>query len=305
MNISTITLSVTEIFILLSGVIVFGITLYFFITSRKSLKEVMASGKKQIIFPEPLEPESIYKEENTNQLFLAKAIDNTKRKTLLQKVATSKVSPKKNKVIKDDLLDSFEAPSFTPPKPLSSNLNSFNTRIVEESEIENEEVETLRILLEQKEFELKSVKQEAIVAQKMAARLEDVYKEFDLLQRKVAGLEKQSSLVANLTLELEDLKQANEQLRKDIERKQEKLEQAIVDNQRLHTQLSETENKLAEVNLQRQQLHKKVQLLQNVNDNLLHVSEANKKLKTELRRVGELESMLDIMQEEQNELHKT
>jgi len=62
------------------------------------------------------------------------------------------------------------------------------------------------------------------------------------------------------------------------------------------------EDKLAEANLQRQQLQKKVQFLQELNADMQNISETNKKLQTELRRIGELESMLTMMAEERDQL---
>ena len=64
--------------------------------------------------------------------------------------------------------------------------------------------------------------------------------------------------------------------------------------------LNETEDKLSEANLQRQQLQKKVQFLQDMNDDMSNISETNKRLQNELRRIGELESMLGMMEEERN-----
>ena len=60
------------------------------------------------------------------------------------------------------------------------------------------------------------------------------------------------------------------------------------------------EDKLAEANLQRQQLQKKVQFLTDLNTDLQSISDTNKKLQTELRRIGELESMLNMMAEERD-----
>ena len=78
----------------------------------------------------------------------------------------------------------------------------------------------------------------------------------------------------------------------------------ISENQRLHTALSTTEDKLAEANIQRQQLQKKVQFLQDINNDLQHVSESNQRLQNELRRIGELESMLSMIAEERDRLLK-
>jgi uncharacterized protein (DUF3084 family) len=115
-------------------------------------------------------------------------------------------------------------------------------------------------------------------------------------------LEKQANRANNLAIELEDTRQAYEQVHKDLLRKNEKLEEAFRENQQLQHQFNSLEDKLAEANLQRQQLQKKVQFLQDLNADLQSISDTNKKLQTELRRVGELESMLNMIAEERDYL---
>jgi len=173
--------------------------------------------------------------------------------------------------------------------------------LVENEELEKK-IEKLELLLDTKDGEIKRIKQQEAVAQQMAARIDEVYKEFDLLQHKIISLEKQAGKANELTIELEDAKQLSEQLQKDLERKHEKLEELIEESQRLHTLLNTTEDKLAEANLQRQQLQKKVQFLQDVNNDMQNVSESNKKLQNELRRIGELESMLSMIADERDRL---
>ena len=70
----------------------------------------------------------------------------------------------------------------------------------------------------------------------------------------------------------------------------------------MRQELGTLEDKLAEANLQRQQLQKKVQFLQDMNSDMQSMSETNKKLQTELRRIGELESMLNMIAEERDHL---
>jgi uncharacterized protein Smg (DUF494 family) len=73
-------------------------------------------------------------------------------------------------------------------------------------------------------------------------------------------------------------------------------------NQQFQLQLTETENKLREANFQRQQLQKRVSYLEELAKDIQLVAEANKKLQTQLSRLGELESMLNVISEERNEL---
>ena len=168
----------------------------------------------------------------------------------------------------------------------------------------NEEIEMLQRLLDDKEAELQKVKSQLAGVQKMSNRIEDVYQEFDALQQKMASLEKQAKGASELAIELEDAREAQKQIKKELVRKQEKLQEAVEESQRLYRQLGEAEDKLAEANLQRQQLIKKVQFLENLNTEFQQVSEANKKLQNELRRIGELESMLSLMSDERDILLK-
>jgi hypothetical protein len=71
---------------------------------------------------------------------------------------------------------------------------------------------------------------------------------------------------------------------------------------KLHQQLCDTEDKLQEANQQRQQLQKKVKLLEELNSDMQTMTAANKHMQTELRRIGELESMLNMMTEERDQL---
>ena len=47
---------------------------------------------------------------------------------------------------------------------------------------------------------------------------------------------------------------------------------------------------------------KKVQFLESINTEFQQVTDANKKLQNELRRIGELESMLSMMADERDNL---
>ncbi len=164
------------------------------------------------------------------------------------------------------------------------------------------EIETLQQSLEERNAEVQKVKQQYAAAQKIAARMDDVYRDYDQLQQKINSLESQAGKVNALALELEDAKDTSLQLKKDLVRKQAKLQDVLAENGQLHQQLNETEDKLEEANLQRKQLMKKVQFLESINTEFQQVTDANKKLQNELRRIGELESMLSMMADERDNL---
>ena len=72
----------------------------------------------------------------------------------------------------------------------------------------------------------------------------------------------------------------------------------------LQIELSKVEDKLSESNQQRQQLQKKVAYLEELNHDLHQMSEANKKLEGQIKRLGELESKLNIVAEERDRLRE-
>ena len=174
--------------------------------------------------------------------------------------------------------------------------------IREQNDELQKEILKLHSVIEKKDEEIEDLFQEAKTAQKMAARIDEVYAEFEQLQEKMMSMEKQAARANNLMLELEDMKQAYEQSHKELIRKQEKLEEVMNENHRMRQEMDTLEDKLSEANLQRQQLQKKVQFLQELNADMQGLSETNKKLQTELRRIGELESMLTMMSEERDYL---
>lgn len=171
-------------------------------------------------------------------------------------------------------------------------------------EADPDALEAVEIKLEEKELELQRLKQQYNNAQKIAGRVDEVYREFEALQQKLQAQEAQVKEASNIANELDDLKGSYLQLKKELQRKHEKLEEVASENRILHHQLAETEDKLGEANLQRQQLIKKVQFLENINSELQQMNDANKKLQTELRRIGELESMLSMVSDERDHLLK-
>jgi hypothetical protein len=74
------------------------------------------------------------------------------------------------------------------------------------------------------------------------------------------------------------------------------------EHQQLSLQMDETSDRLRDANFQRQQLQKRVSYLEELNNDLHVVADANKKLEGQLRKIGELESMLNVVSEERDDL---
>jgi chromosome segregation ATPase len=253
-----------------------------------------------------------------------------------------KETPKKQKRAVSDLLKKFSRKKTTPDAPdvtmisarkisatPESVIQEFKITIAQQQQVLNtyldkveeledggkgqlrqlnndlqKEISKLHNIIEQKDHELDEMEQRALGAQKMAGKIDEVYQEFEQLQLKMMHLEKQANRANNLVMELEDTKQSYEQVYHELTRKQEKLEELMNENQRMRADMNMLEDKLSEANLQRQQLQKKVQFLQELNADMQCLSDTNKKLQTELRRIGELESMLNMMAQERDFLLK-
>jgi chromosome segregation ATPase len=314
-------LTLFEIIILQLGGIILGVTIYFFWTSNKALSATLKQSKSKLkIAPK----KSLLERVGLNIITLddlQQKVSHLKNKPAPEVSSKPEISSKKTQPLhgvqesfdtsavaslKDALLKQQQILNTLMAKIGSlegggSNNNS-QKELLDENEKLEKKIEKLELQLETKDGEIKRIKQQEAVAQQMASRIDEVYKEFDALQQKMASLEKQAGRANELALQLEDVKEESYKLQKELDRKQEKLEELIAESQRLHATLSTTEDKLAEANMQRQQLQKKVQFLQDVNNDMQHVSESNQKLQNELRRIGELESMLSMIAEERDRL---
>lgn len=307
-------LTLLEIIILQIGAIILGIAIYFFWTSNKALSATLKQSKGKldtIPMPKKTLQERVGFGNSTLEEVKQREVQ-AKYKPVPEVLTKKRASPQHetengNKISIASLKETLDKQQQTINVLLAKmgtnerNLDSKTGLLIPNEELEIK-IEKLELQLYEKEEEIKKIKQQETVAKQMASRIDEVYKEFDELQLKMVSLEKQAGKTNALMLELEDAKQVVEQLQKELERKQDKLEEMITESQRLHATLGITEDKLAEANMQRQQLQKKVQFLQEVNNDMQHVSESNQKLQNELRRIGELESMLSMIAEERDRL---
>lgn len=306
MTILEINLTLIEFIAVPLAAAILGATVYFFLKSRQSLRETLEANKKK--FP-PASTEKI----SRYQLSFPKLekFKSTKQETPAVEKAQPAPAVKKSAEQKENIVDQLKSTISEQQKVLDSYLGKVEAiegrgrdELRQQNDNLQKEIHKLHLVIERKDEELDSVQQQATTAQRMAEKIEEVYEEFDLLQTKMASLEKQAGRANDLAMELEDIRQSYEQLHKELARKQDKLEEAVSEKNRMHQEIELLEDKLSEANLQRQQLLKKVQLLQELNSDMQSISETNKKLQTEIRRIGELESMLTMMAEERDYLLK-
>lgn len=303
-------LTLVEIIALPLVAIIFGVTLYFFLKSRKTLQQTLKAGR-QTLESRP-EKAAVQKKNSLAELeaqFAKMRFEASAKK----EEAAPVVAIKKTSAAPAD-----ENVTQELKNTIAQQQKMLNNYLRQVEELENEgreelrnennalqkEITKLHGIIEQKDVEMEDIQQQAEAALKMSSKIEEVYREFDLLQEKMQLLEKQASRANNLAIELEDTRQSYEQVHRELVRKQEKLEEIMTENQRMRMDRDTLEDKLAEANLQRQQLQKKVQFLTDLNSDMQSISETNKKLQTELRRIGELESMLNMMAEERDFLLK-
>lgn len=307
MTFIAINLTLIELIVLPLVVIIFGITLYFFIKSRKTLQETLRATKKTIAIPTKKDQQSSFKHTGPTELWeqLARMRNEPEIPKQERLEFPSKRSIQKEEIAVQDLKNTIAQQQRMLDTYLqkveeleNEGREELNTRI-EELEMK---VDELSSNLEEKDETIKDLTQQASAGQRMASKIEEVYQEFEQLQTKMAVLEKQAGRANNLAIELEDAKYSYEQVHREILRKQEKLEELMDENQRMRIQMDELEDKLSEANLQRQQLQKKVLFLTDLNNDMQGIADTNKKLQTELRRIGELESMLNMMAEERDSL---
>lgn len=304
MRILALNATTIGILALLLGVIILGGAIYFFQVSRRSLQKVL------------------HPDEETRPQY---GFEEYTRPGPVTQVSTQPVSPS----IKTR--EHFETPpsqpvkqekTVRPEKPSEENIHTLreviarqqqlltslleraeeaeNNKLAQENESLEQKIADLELALDEKDQDIQSLNQQLAASQKMTDRIEEVYREFESLQTRLKDLEAQAGKANQLEMEMVDLQESYEQLKKDVVRKQTKLEDTFAENQRLQLQLNEVEDKLAEANLQRQQLQKKVQFLQDLNNDFQHMADSNKRLQTELRRIGELESMLNMIAEERD-----
>ena len=326
----TLSLSIVEIIILMLGAIVLGITIHFFIVSRRIFKTSPSeSGKISKSLDEwklkyfndieqrdnelaRIKKQLLEAEENSN-IYSIEADEMRKQNKKLQaelEMQHKTASPAE----KHDYIEQLRQ-AQTSLMEHNEKINHLlgQIDIVKETEEKQQEIlkyneelssqiEELKSMLSQKEKEISNVRQKQQLTHEMTSMLDNAYNEFHHLQDKINKLEGQVNASKRINLEYEDLKEGHYKLTKDFDEQKHKYNVAISENQQMKAQLEETEDKLREANFQRQQLQKRVAYLEELNNDMQAVAEANRKLESQIKRIGELESLLNVVEEERDDL---
>lgn len=166
------------------------------------------------------------------------------------------------------------------------------------------QINQLRVEMSEKEKEVNNLKQKEQLTKEMTSMLDVAYSEFNTLQSKIQKLESQLTSSKMTNLEYEDLKEEHSKFTVQFEDYKAKAASLASENLQLQTQLTEALDKLREANFHKQQLQKRIVYLEELNADLQIVADANKKLEGQLKRIGELESMINIVNEEKTELNR-
>jgi len=328
---SQLSLSIIEIIVLMLGAITLGITIHFFITSQRSLKASTSdeSGKlNKDLEGWKLRYFNDIESRDKEITLLRKKLIDTEENNDINSIEADEMR-KLNKKLQAEL-DALrkstpvgDQPGYIEQlKQAQSSLLEHNEKInrllgqidiVKETEEKQKEIlkdneelssqiDDLKHLLSQKEKEVNAIMQKEHLTKEMTSMLDNAYSEFSVLQEKMHKLESQVNSSKRINLEYEDLKESYNKISKDFEEQKHKYHVAVNDNKHMQEELEEMEEKLKEANFQKQQLQKRVNYLEELNNDMQAVAEANKKLETQIKRIGELESMLNVVAEERDQL---
>ena len=326
----TLSLSIVEIIILMLGAIVLGITIHFFIVSRRSFKTTPSeSGKINKTLDEwKLRYFNDIEKRDNELATLKKQLQEAEENSNIYSIEADEMR-KQNKKLQAEIEMQHKTASPADKHDYIEQLRQAQTSLLEHNEKINHllgqidivketeekqqeilkyneelsgQIDELKFMLSQKEKEISNVRQKEQLTHEMTSMLDNAYNEFHQLQDKINKLEGQVNASKRINLEYEDLKEGHYKLTKDFDEQKHKYNAAVTENQHMKAELEETEDKLREANFQRQQLQKRVAYLEELNNDMQAVAEANKKLEGQIKRIGELESLLNVVEEERDDL---
>jgi len=166
------------------------------------------------------------------------------------------------------------------------------------------QVRELQKILSDKEGEIRHNYQQQLLTLELKERLNRAYDEFSILQEKLKKVESNLLQPHPHNFEYDEMQQNFFNLTRDFDELKGKHLSMLEENQRLSRVLADAEDKLRESNFQRQQLQKKAGFLEELNQNLQQVSDHNKKLENQLKRIGEIETMLTHITKDREDPHQ-
>ncbi|MBK5273316.1 MAG: hypothetical protein JJE22_20115, partial [Bacteroidia bacterium] len=249
----SLTLSLMEIIVLMLGAIILGITIHFFIVSRRSLNnssdhsnkisksldewklkyfnEIEVRGKELFDLKQRLENSE---EDNTINTIEAEEM-RSENKKLRVEIESLRNSPPVAAVSaaatgeKPDYIDQLrQAQSSLMDHNEKINQLLGQIEIVKETEEKQQEIQRnneqlviqineLKSLLSQKENEVNNIRQKEHLTNEMTSMLDNAYNEFNVLQGKIQKLESDLSSTKMVNMDYEDMKEAHYKLGREFE----------------------------------------------------------------------------------------
>ncbi len=327
-----LSLSVIEIIVLMLGAITLGVTIHFFISSRRSMNEAVLNIQGNKTNAELTEWKLRYFNDTEDRdrliIELKQKLADAEENAGIYSIEADEMR-KLNKKLKAELEEGrvekagsgnvfYTEQLLLAQKDLLEHNEKINQllkqiELVKESEEQqrqimklNEEltdkVANLQQRLSAKEKEISNVQHKEHLTTEVNSIIDSTYTDFNLLKDKIQKLEGQLSNSRMAGLDFEDLKEEHYKLSTDLEDVRRKWNAAVAESQELKSVLAETEDKLREANFQRQQLQKRVAYLEDLNSDMQTIAEVNKKLEGQIKRIGELESMLNLASEGRDDL---
>ena len=162
---------------------------------------------------------------------------------------------------------------------------------VKNEELTDELRQSQQLIIE-KESEIGYLRHQKKLAEEMSLRLDKAYEEYNSLQEKLVKLQTYITQPYKKTADYDELKEAYFKMGKEHDEMKLRHISLREENQRLTRILADTEEKLKEANFQRQQFQKRAAFLEELNHDLQEISEHNKKIESQLRRVSDMEALL-------------
>ena len=167
-----------------------------------------------------------------------------------------------------------------------------NQDLQRQNEELNEALRTSGQTLMEKESEISYLRHQQKLAEEMSLRLDKAYDEYNALQDKLQKLQAYLTQPYKRSADYEELKDTYFKLGKEHDEMKLRHISLREENQRLTRILADTEEKLKEANFQRLQFQKRSAFLEELNHDLQEISEHNKKIESQLRRVSDMETLL-------------
>jgi hypothetical protein len=317
----TLTVRLPEIIIFLLGALILGFTIHYFWTSRNAIR-----------IQKPIPDEGINDNDNwklkyyTDMEIQEKTLQQL-RDRLSESEENEKIYHLETEELREELVLLKEKYSRTEAlvKPLTitddylqqlktaqENLFQYNQHInkllqqiqmLKESEKRYQDLQQQHALLNEqlsgmyrqvaeKDAEINRIMQEQRLVLEMNERMDKAYADFTQMQEKLRKLEQYLDQPHSKRIEYDQLQESYFKISREYDEVKGKQMALFEENQRLSRILADTEDKLKEANFQRQLYHKKMLFLEELNRDIQDASEQHKKMESQLRRIGEMESFL-------------